>query len=120
MKLNELLENQFDDATDDNMSPHAKGNLEFALSDEAERAFYDIAEDPERYFARVEGGQISPEQAQEIKQVLSTIDDRTFELIGKSPMVQRAIEDNYAAGIDQSYIPVDVVMQVLQKVKARG
>ena len=125
MKLHELLkeagpEGELTSYAPYDQSEQSPGNLDYATGDEAERAFYDIAEDPERYFARVQGGRVSPEQAQMIKQVLSTADDKTFELIGQSPMVQRAIEDNYAAGIDQSYIPLEVVMQVIQKLQARG
>jgi len=118
MKLNELLENAYDDAADDSMSPHAKGNLSMALGDMAMQEFMKMEQDPAGYFEQ-RGERIAPEQAQQIAQTLSSVDDKTFDLMGNSPMVQRAIEANYDNESDSSFIDLATMTDILSKVQAR-
>jgi len=118
MKLRELLEDKFDDATDDSQSPHAQGNLGMALGDMAMQEFMKIEQDPEGYYSQ-HGERLAPEQAQQLAQTLASVDDKTFDLMGNSPMVQRAIEANYDSQSDSSYIDLNTMMEILGKVQAR-
>jgi len=125
MKIHEILREEEDDYASSGdfahnpESPHAADNLASALIDMGMQEFMKIEDDPAQYFAQ-RGERISPQQAQQISQALGSVDDKTFDLMGKSKMVQRAIESNYDSEQDASYLPLDVVMQIIQKVQARG
>jgi len=120
MKIHEILkEDEFDDSMDDGSSPHAGGNKDFATSDMAGREFMAIEQDPAAYYQQ-RGERLAPEQAQQISQVLSSVDDRTLDLMINSPLVNRAIEANYDGEGDSSYIDLQTLMTILGKVQARG
>ncbi len=122
MKIHELLkEDEYDDEVamgDNPESPHAAGNLDFALSDMAGREFMAIEQDPAGYYAQ-HGEQVAPEQAQQIAQTLASVDDKTLDLMAKSKIIQRAIEANYDDQSDSSFIDLNSMMEVLGKVQAR-
>lgn len=115
MKVHEILkEDEFDDAASPE-SEHAGGNLDMALSDMALQEILKIQKDPMEYYRS--HGEDAARYANKIGQVLSRIDDKTLDLIGKSPSVQRAIEDNFDPESDSSHIPLEDMMTILQKVE---
>ncbi len=119
MKLNELLrEDAYDDAVSGEESQHASGNLGYALSDMADQELMKIADDPVGYFSQ-NGEQANPQKAEMIGRMLQDTDDRTLSLIANSPMVQRAIESNYNQEADASFIDIDTMLEIAQKVFAR-
>ena len=121
MKVHEILkEDEFDDAEAGPGSEHAAGNLDFALSDMAIREFMKIEQDPVQYYKNRDGQGLSPDIAQGIAQTLSAVDDKTLELMGNSNMVQQAVEANYDSESDSSFIPLNVLMDVVGRVQERG
>jgi len=119
MKVRELLEDEYDDATLDDQSQHAPGNLDYATSDMATRELMQIAEDPVGYFSQ-SGEQVNPQKAEMIGRMVADADDQTLELISQSPMVKRAIESNYNQETDSSFLDIDSMLEIAQKVFARG
>jgi hypothetical protein len=109
---------EFASADDAGVSPHAAGNLDYALGDEAMKAFMQIEKDPMGYYRHF--GEDAARYANKIAATIANVDDQTLDLMAKSPMVQRAIEDNFNPDGDIQHIPLDVMMQIVQKVEARG
>jgi hypothetical protein len=89
-----------------------------ALSDVAMQELQKIEDDPIEYFAR-SGAELPSEQAMDIQQTLSAVDDKTFDLMANSPFVIQSLEDNYDDTTGEAFIDLDSLMQVLQRVKAR-
>ena len=107
MRLEELLE------MDDHMN-----DMRNALSDVAMQELQKIEDDPVDYFGRV-GTNISTEQAMDIQQTISAVDDKTFDLMANSPYIIQSLEDNYNDDTGEAFIDLDSLSQVLQRVKAR-
>ena len=123
MKLYELLkeagaEGELTSYAPYDQSEQSPGNLDYATSDAAIQELMKIAEDPQGYFSQG-GQQTNPQKAEMIGRMVADADDRTLELIANSPMVKRAIEDNYDAESDAAFIDIDTMLQVAQKVFAR-
>lgn len=110
MKINEILKENDD-------VEHGR-HMRDAFSDMAAQELVSIEENPQEYFGS-HGEEVSPEQAQQISQTLASVDDRTFDLISQSRIVVGALEAN-SMGDGQSYIDLNSMMEVLQKVQARG
>lgn len=121
MKVHEILkEDSVADAlVDEPGSEHHAGNLGYALTDMADQELMKIEQDPVGYFSQ-SGKQVNPQKAEMIGQMLVDADDRTRELIANSPMVKNAIESNYNQEGDASYIDIDTMLTVAQKVFPRA
>lgn len=107
MRLEELLE----------MDQHM-ADMRNALSDVAMQELQKIEDDPVNYFGRV-GDNVSTEQAMDIQQTISSVDDKTFDLMANSPYIIQSLEDNYDDATGEAFIDLKSLMQVLQRVKAR-
>lgn len=122
MKLNEIL-NEAGDTELTSYAPYdqseqSPGNLDYATSDMAAQELMKIAEDPMGYFSQ-RGERPNPQKAEMIGRMVADADDRTLDLIANSPMVRSAVENNYNDEADASFIDVDTMLQVAQKVFAR-
>lgn len=124
MKLQELLkeaagpEGELSAYAPYDQSEQSPGNLDYATSDMAIQELMKIADDPMGYFSQA-GDRPNPQKAEMIGRMVADTDDNTLELIANSPMVKNAIESNYDDQNDASFIDIDTMLQVAQKVFAR-